>query len=520
MTSFRAGVDIGGTFTDVVFAGSDGRVLVKKVASTPDDYGRAVLEGLALGIEELGISPSDVSEVGHGFTVATNAILEGKGEPTALITTEGFRDVLELARIRTPHLYDLYYQKPPPLVQRDLRFEVSERMTFEGEVLKPLDPDSLAAAVERVAATGVRSVAISLLHSYANPDHERRVAEAVRARLPDISLSVSSVLLPEMREYERTSTTVINAYVRPVVARYLGDLKDGMLASGIEVPLMVMQSNGGLSPVESAIEKPMYCIESGPAAGVVGAYHLGKRLGIDDMITFDMGGTTAKASMIEGGEMLLAPEYEVGGGNERRPPTAEGLRIHPPSALDRPRGSQLGRRQHRLGRQGRRAPVRAAELRRRARAGLLRPRRRRSHRYRRQRRPRLPQPGTPARRHLPDRGRQGPSGAARQGRAAAGSLRHRRRQRRSPAGQLQHGPRAACRVERAGKRPPALHPGGLRRRRPAARRRPRGGARHPAHRGPAVPGGVQRVRFAVRRSRAPLPCRPTSGRSPSSTSTR
>ena len=140
MTSFRAGVDIGGTFTDVVFAGSDGRVLVKKVASTPDDYGRAVLEGLALGIEELGISPSDVSEVGHGFTVATNAILEGKGEPTALITTEGFRDVLELARIRTPHLYDLYYQKPPPLVQRDLRFEVSERMTFEGEVLKPLDP--------------------------------------------------------------------------------------------------------------------------------------------------------------------------------------------------------------------------------------------------------------------------------------------------------------------------------------------------------------------------------------------
>ena len=314
MTSFRAGVDIGGTFTDVVFAGSDGRVLVKKVASTPDDYGRAVLEGLALGIEELGIGPGDVSEVGHGFTVATNAILEGKGEPTALITTEGFRDVLELARIRTPHLYDLYYQKPPPLVERDLRFEVSERTTFSGEVLKPLDPDSVAAVVDRVAASGVRSVAIALLHSYANADHEARIAEAVRARLPDVSLSVSSILLPEMREYERTSTTVINAYVRPVVARYLGDLDVGMRASGIEVPLMVMQSNGGLAPVESAIDKPMYCIESGPAAGVVGAYHLGKRLGIDNVITFDMGGTTAKASMIEDGEMLLAPEYEVGGG--------------------------------------------------------------------------------------------------------------------------------------------------------------------------------------------------------------
>ena len=196
----------------------------------------------------------------------------------------------------------------------------------------------------------MRSVAIALLHSYANPDHERRVAEAVRARLPDVSLSVSSVLLPEMSEYERTSTTVINAYVRPVVARYLGDLKDGMLASGIEVPLMVMQSNGGLSPVESAIEKPMYCIESGPATGVVGAYHLGKRLGIDDMITFDMGGTTAKASMIEGGEMLLAPEYEVGGGMSvgHRLLKGSGYILRVPS-ID-PGGSQLGRRQHRLGR--------------------------------------------------------------------------------------------------------------------------------------------------------------------------
>ncbi len=314
MTRFRAGVDIGGTFTDVVFLGDDGSVLVRKVASTPDDYAEAVLNGISLGIEELGLSPGDIGEVSHGYTVATNAILEGKGERTALITTEGFRDVLELARIRTPRLYDLYYQKPVPLVERRLRFEVPERMTFQGEVLKPLSEASLSEVLDRIEASGVRSVAVSLLHSYANPSHEERITEAVRERLPGVTLSVSSELLPEMREYERTSTTVINAYVRPVVAEYLSQLSGELRKTGIGVPLTVMQSNGGLAPVESAIEKPIYCIESGPAAGVVGAYHLGKRLGIDNILTFDMGGTTAKASMIEDGEMLLAPEYEVGGG--------------------------------------------------------------------------------------------------------------------------------------------------------------------------------------------------------------
>ena len=314
MARFRAGVDIGGTFTDLVFLATDGRVLVRKIASTPDDYARAVLDGIAHEIEELGLGPEDIGELSHGFTVATNAVLEGKGERTALITTEGFRDVLELARIRTPRLYDLYYEKPPPLVERRLRFEVAERMTFEGRVLKPLSESTLKEAVDCVEASGVKSVAISLLHSYANPDHEKRVAEAVRERLPEITLSVSSELLPEMREYERTSTTVINAYVRPVVAEYLGHLSDELKKRGIKVPLMVMQSNGGLSPVETAIEKPVFCIESGPAAGVVGAYHLGKKLGIDNILTFDMGGTTAKASMIEDGEMLIAPEYEIGGG--------------------------------------------------------------------------------------------------------------------------------------------------------------------------------------------------------------
>ena len=314
MAGFRAAVDIGGTFTDVVFLGDDGRVLVKKVASTPDDYGRGVLAGLDECIRTLGIEPADVTEIGHGFTVATNAILEGKGEKTALVTTAGFRDVLELGRIRTPRLYDLYYRKPPPLVERRLRFEVRERVSYEGEVLEPLDLSDVEAVADRLAEEGVRSVAVSLLHSYANPDHEAGIAELLTERLPGIDLSLSSQVLPEMREYERTSTTVINAYVRPVVARYLNDLDRRLSERGLTIPLTIMQSNGGLAPVDVTVDRPIFCIESGPAAGVVGAYHLGGRIDAPDVISFDMGGTTAKASIIEGGEMLRAPEYEVGGG--------------------------------------------------------------------------------------------------------------------------------------------------------------------------------------------------------------
>ena len=312
--SIRAAADIGGTFTDVVLLGDDGKVLVRKVPSTPDDYSQAVLDGIDDGLQALGASASQVTEVGHGFTVATNAILEGKGERTALITTSGFRDVLELARIRTPRLYDLYYRKPPPIVERRLRFEVRERVSFRGEVLEPLDESDVERVADRIAAEGIGSVAVSLLHSYANPDHESRVARILAERVPGADLSISSEVLPEMGEYERTSTTVINAYVRPVVTKYLANLEDQLRARGFTVPLTVMQSNGGLMPVRVARDRPIFCIESGPAAGVVGAYHLGKRLGVDDIISFDMGGTTAKASIIEGGEMLRAPEYEVGGG--------------------------------------------------------------------------------------------------------------------------------------------------------------------------------------------------------------
>lgn len=314
MDLYRVGADIGGTFTDVVFLGHDGTVLVKKVASTPDDYGRAVLEGLAQGIKELGIGPEHITELSHGFTVATNAILEGKGERTALITTEGFRDVLEISRLRTPTLYDLYYQKPPPLVERRLRFEVRERVTFRGEVLQPIEMEDVDKIAAILKEQNIRSVAISLMHSYANPDHEQKIVARLNSIMPELVLSISSELLPEMKEYERTSTTVINAYVRPVVAEYLTELSIKMEQKGIKVPLTIMQSNGGLAPVEVVVDKPMYCIESGPAAGVVGAFQLGKRLEKPNLMTFDMGGTTAKASIIEDGDMLRAPDYEVGGG--------------------------------------------------------------------------------------------------------------------------------------------------------------------------------------------------------------
>ncbi len=313
MQNFRVGVDIGGTFTDIVFLGDDGQVLARKIASTPNDYSEAVLNGIKNGVAELGITSNLISEVSHGFTVATNAIIEQKGAKTALITTEGFRDILEFRRNRIPRLYDLDYEKPPPLVKRQFRLEVSERLNFQGEVLKPLNMDGVDRAVQYVLDNGVESVAVCLLHSYANPEHEQIIAQTLAEKAPGVNLTISSELLPEMKEYERTSTTVINCYVRPVVESYLIRLTDGLSDMGVTVPLTVMQSNGGLATSDIAKERPVYCIESGPAAGVVGAYHLGKRLGIPNLMTLDMGGTTAKASIIEDGEMLQAPEYEVGG---------------------------------------------------------------------------------------------------------------------------------------------------------------------------------------------------------------
>jgi N-methylhydantoinase A len=311
---FRVGVDIGGTFTDIVFLDPEGRIHTKKVSSSVDDYARAIGEGLAEVFRETRLGGGDVGEVIHGTTVASNAILELKGARTGLITTKGFRDVLEIRRIRMPRLYDLTWEKPAPLAERYLRLEVNERVSARGEILTPLDTVDVERALDRLLGEGIEALAVCLLNAYVNPVHEERIAAIIRRRAPSLPLSVSSEVLPEIREYERTSTTVINAYVMPVVRRYLATLGQGLGEIGIRAPLLIMQSNGGLMTAEAAARMPMHIIESGPAAGVVGAQALARRMGLDRAITFDMGGTTAKASIIEQGAVNRAAEYQVGGG--------------------------------------------------------------------------------------------------------------------------------------------------------------------------------------------------------------
>jgi len=312
---YRIGIDIGGTFTDLALLGPGGKLTTRKVSSTPDDYGRGIADGVVELLAELGLEPGDLTGLVHASTIATNAILEQKGAATALITTAGFRDVLEMRRLRIPVLYDLQYDKPPPLVPRHLRFEVTERMGPRGDIRTALDMDSVAAAAEQVAASGVQALAIMLLHSHANAEHERAVGDALRQRLGDaVFVTCSTDILPEIREYERTSTTVVNAYVGPVVRHYLRRLEKRLGDLGIVAPLTVMQSNGGVMSAEAAIRKPAYIVESGPAAGVIACAHLARRLGRDNLISFDMGGTTAKAAMIENGEAARTTEYEVGAG--------------------------------------------------------------------------------------------------------------------------------------------------------------------------------------------------------------
>ena len=306
----RIGIDIGGTFTDVVAVGEDGRVALCKLPSTPGDYGRAIADGVRRVVKGSG---ADVTEVIHGTTVATNAVLSGTGARTGLITTRGFRDVLEIGRLRMPRLYDLSWEKPKPLVPRYLRLEVNERIAADGEVLEALDEESVHLAIERLVKERVVSVAVCLLNAYVNPDHEIRIGEFLRAA-GRWTVTLSSEVLPEIKEYERTSTTVINAYVLPVVRSYLSDLRVRLQTLGIDAPLRIMQSAGGVTEAMTAVERPVQILESGPAAGVVAAAALGRHIGCGDLIAFDMGGTTAKASLIEGGRISRISDYEVGGG--------------------------------------------------------------------------------------------------------------------------------------------------------------------------------------------------------------
>ena len=306
----RIGADIGGTFTDLVMLGSDGRLRTLKLLSTPEDFGRAIIDGVRTLAGTWQIDLGDIAEVDHGTTVATNAILEKKGARVGLLTTEGFRDVLEIRRVRLPVLYDLNWRKPEPIVAREFRLEVRERVGSDAQVRVPLDLDEARRAIEALKAKGIESLAVCFLHSYARPDHERAVGALAAQHFAHVSLSCD--VLPEMREYERTASTVVDAYVKPVVARYLTRLREGLALAGLNRPLMVMQSSGGLVSARGAASRPVRIIESGPAAGVIAAAAAGRAAGLDNLIAFDMGGTTAKASIIERGEIHLSPEYEVG----------------------------------------------------------------------------------------------------------------------------------------------------------------------------------------------------------------
>ena len=309
--SLRIGIDIGGTFTDLIAIAADGRVLTRKTASTPRDYGEGIVTGLAELLAEAGAA---VAEVLHATTVGSNTILEGKGARTALITTAGFRDVLEIRDLRMPRLYDMHWTKPVALVERRLRLTVTEKIRPDGSITTPLDAASVQAAIAFLRAEDVQSLAICLLHSYANSAHETAVAAAVAAALPGIAISQSSEILPEIGEYPRTSTSVVNAYVQPVVRSYLTALSARLAGMGITVPLKLMQSNGGLASADFAAAQPVHIVESGPAAGVVGGAALAARLAEPRVITFDMGGTTAKAGLVEHGEVMRCEALEVGGG--------------------------------------------------------------------------------------------------------------------------------------------------------------------------------------------------------------
>ncbi len=310
----RIGADIGGTFTDIVALAPDGTMRIRKVSSTPDDYSRGLVDGVCALIAELGAPGSSIDEFRHGTTVASNAILEAKGAQTGLITTNGFRDILEIRTLRMPRLYDMAWEKPPVLVPRYLRLEVDERVRADGSVARPLDETDARKIVEALIAEGVEAISVCLLHAYANPHHETMIGAMIREAAPGLPVSLSHEVLPEINEYSRVSTTVINSYVKPVVGSYLTRLQARLDESGIAAPVLLMQSNGGLTSARFAAEFPMNIVESGPAAGVTGAQAIAAAAGLDRIITFDMGGTTAKAALVENGMSARAAEFQVGGG--------------------------------------------------------------------------------------------------------------------------------------------------------------------------------------------------------------
>jgi N-methylhydantoinase A len=310
---WRIGIDIGGTFTDVALVDeTGGRIAVAKVSTTPGDFGQGVIDGIRQGLAAETIAPADVALLAHATTVVTNALLEKKGARCGFIATRGFRDLLELRRSSRADLYDLLQDAPDVLVPRRFRWEITERIGAQGEVVTPLAEAEIPVLIEAIRTAGLQTVAVSLLFSFLNDTHERRLGAALREALPDVQVYLSCEVLPEIREFERASTTAVCAYVGPLLATYLDRLQRAATELGLP-PLLVMGSSGGVFDIKEALRMPAMAVESGPAAGVMAAALAGRQLARPDLISFDMGGTTAKASVIVGGEVSVTAEYEVGG---------------------------------------------------------------------------------------------------------------------------------------------------------------------------------------------------------------
>ena len=308
--TIRVGVDIGGTFTDVALEIGERR-FTGKILTTPHAPEDGVLAALRSVTAEAGVEPGEVGVIIHGTTLATNALIERKGARTALLTTEGFRDVVEIRHENRFEQYDVNIDLPPPLVPRRLRLPVRERIDAQGEVLVPLDESSVARAIETLAAQQIEAVAVGLLHSFTNPDHERRVGDAIARRLPQVAVTLSCDVSPEMREYERFSTACANAYLQPLIGRYLVKLARELLRAGFHCPLLLMTSGGGITTTETAIRFPVRLVESGPAGGAIFAACIAREHGLDQVVSFDMGGTTAKICLIDKAQPQTARAFEV-----------------------------------------------------------------------------------------------------------------------------------------------------------------------------------------------------------------
>lgn len=310
---YRIGIDVGGTFTDFSMIGEDGSVFFHKTPSTPHDPSEAIVHGIEQLLRGNGVRADAISHIGHGTTVATNLVIEGKGARVGLITTRGFRDVLEIGRQVRPHLYDYNVQKPQPVIPRELRMEVTERMDAEGRVLHALDEDDVRQAVQVLAAKEVAAYAVCLLHSYKNPAHEQRVRDIILDIVPDAYISLSSNVLPEFREFERLSTTALNAAIGPKMSSYLDRFLGRIGELGIPNEPRTVHSNGGLMSVETVRHFPVRTCLSGPAAGVVGAAIVGSTIGKRNLVTFDVGGTSTDVSLIRDGEAIFTSHRSVAG---------------------------------------------------------------------------------------------------------------------------------------------------------------------------------------------------------------